>query len=229
MARRKKRLPKKVEGFERLARWIEDWVTEIPSGVHEDVVKRLKEFGIEWRTTMRKRTSSTGAFTGVHSSPTAPPKARTGFLSRRFHAEVKGDRLDTAEARLFNTAGIRAWVQEWGTKGRASDSPIADIRPKNKQFLTIPLEDALTKSGTPREGRNSIRDWPEGFFLRTGDANRLFFVQEGPGGQLEFLYRLTKGPIKLYPRLGMRKQYDKQTPKFIEDVLKILGDNAKPR
>jgi hypothetical protein len=88
---------------------------------------------------------------------------RTGQLARSIVGRaIKFEGLPALEVGQLRAGGTRVarygWTQEYGTKGLNPESPVQDIKPRNKKFLAVPQEPALTPTGVPRY--DSPRDYP---------------------------------------------------------------------
>lgn len=77
----------------------------------------------------------------------------------------------------------------------------ATIRPKNGQWLTVPLPNALNSRGLPIKRR--ARDWRDTFVLRSKRGNLLIFQKRGR--EIVPLYYLAR-QVRIPARLGMRQE-----------------------
>lgn len=87
-------------------------------------------------------------------------KIREGNLSKSITSEASliGG-LPGVRVGIFRGPALAyAGVQEFGTKGKAPDSPYPTIKPKNAKALAMPVGSALTPSGRVRYG--GPRDYP---------------------------------------------------------------------
>jgi hypothetical protein len=134
-----------------------------------------------------------GGSVGLHS--------RSGALRRGLVTKTKGsppsaNTLDAAVGWWQPTQAMKATVHEYG----------ATIRPKQRTYLTVPMEGALTKTGRPLFGFSPM-DWHDTFVWKS-KSGLLFIVQWQAGGdEIVPLYRLKKS-VYIPPRLGFRAMWD---------------------
>ena len=131
-------------------------------------------------------TSGAGTFPGTLSR-------RSGALSAslspsRISVNSSGEEVSVT----FPLTGI-AVVHETG----------ATIRPKNSQYLTIPLRAALDSRGVPLKAK--ARDWSDTFVARSKRGNLLIF-QKQPGGGIKPLYVL-KQSVTIPKRLAFKEAF----------------------
>lgn len=97
-------------------------------------------------------------------------RRRTGTLARSVAggSVVDGQQIGLRVGILKGPALAYAGPQEFGTKGKAPDSPYPTIRPVRKKFLTIPTDagGALTPAGVSRYV--TARDFPRALTLVRG-------------------------------------------------------------
>lgn len=123
-------------------------------------------------------------------------KRRTGGLARALDWEATGETLTDLNARIFFRGSgpggpLRlVWAHEHG----------ATIRPRRRQWLTVPLPEALTAAGVPR--RSSARAWENTFVQRSRRGNLLIFQKRGRG--IVPLYVLRKS-VEIPARLDFRQ------------------------
>lgn len=194
----------------------------------EGVLQAFRRDGISWSGKMRKSISGPLSLDGP-KRPSASLATRSGesglkgsFDSRVTHAGSLG----SIESRKFTTSPY-AITHELGT--RAAGGKIG-LRPKRARALTIPLEDAMTPSGVPREP--SARDWDDTFVFSTPEHTGSvlgFIVKEDPAqaGELLFLYLLFNGEPKIPPRLGMRETHEKGSRKRVDLVAEAIRSKMK--
>jgi hypothetical protein len=188
---------------------------KLPRGFHEATKKTLGVGLARFHANFTARRLST-------YSPGQSVGRRTGSLARSFTFETTGDRLSNLKGRVFfdrthltvGTIGgdpntTYAHAHEFG----------AVIRPKRARWLTIPIGEALTPAGV---ARGTIRDFPEGFFLRINEDSLegLFFVRE-VGDRLEFLFALRKR-VSIRPSLHFRDDWRA----FKAELVKILAQGT---
>jgi hypothetical protein len=163
--------------------------------------RRLTEAVTYARSTFRSAASTTPTATAV----------RTGALRAALSA-----RVDAAPRTVKGTLGYLsgdlayAGVQEGWPDGRAGTT----IRPKNAQYLTIPLPGALTASGVPR-GR--ARDFDNTFFARSRGGRLILFQRQGK--TIVPLFLLVK-EVYVPARPALRPTMDRYVPLIIDDLTK---------
>jgi len=175
------------------------------------VEEAFENIGLRWQSDMRQRVrSGSGRFDqgSVPFTRTGAPRSRSGTLRNSFEVRTKGRRLQTLTLQAFSTAGVVAWVQEFGTKGKNPSSPIATIRPKTAKFLTIPLPGALTPGGRLRKGARGARDFKNSFFVRKGSKLTLVQASGNYQDKITPIFSLVK-KVDLQPRLGMTETFSK--------------------
>ncbi len=205
---------------------------ELGNAITVAVREAFEDFGLRWTEAMKRRVRSGGGRFDRGSvgglSPGSPPRSRSGRLRNSFRSRIRGTKLRNVALSLFSTAGVVAWVQEFGTKGKEPGSPIATIRPKGDGWLTIPLPGALTAGGRLRKGAREARDFKNTFFVR-GKKGGLVLMQASGRFQDKItpIFRLVK-KVDLRARLGMRETFDKQVDRHLfrdlsDAVQKELG------
>ena len=95
------------------------------------------------------------------------------------------------------------------------------LTPSGAQYLTIPLDAALTSSGTPR--RKSARSWKDTFVARSRAGNLIIFQKRG--AVTVPLYVL-KPSVKLPPRLGVEDTLKEKFPYFLERLADRVAAQA---
>lgn len=144
-------------------------------------------------------------------------QTRTGALRRSFGFETRGEGL-ALELRVFSAGVPYANVQEYG----------GVIRPKNKRYLTIPLDDAKTPGGALKGGAKLVQrgnkyetaDGAPTFIFRSKRGN-LLIGSRARNGSLRLLYTL-KPSVTLKPRLGFRETFETTTRPFLEERMRRL-------
>lgn len=177
---------------------------KLPGAIDIETRKAFKEHGLAFREAMiRER------FTGFTTS--APREGgrnqnRTGTLRRSFGSEVvgglgKGTPLTLA---VFSSGVKYARMQEYG----------GEVRPKSSKYLTVPLPDAMTRSGVVRaSARELFQQYPDQMsVVRSPKSGQLFIVSDGKPGaknprgknaETKWLFVLKKS-VTIPPRLGFR-------------------------
>lgn len=148
---------------------------------------------------------------------------RTGNLARSFMFETTGDRLENLRGRVyFDSTHITV-----GTIGGDPNTTIAHVHefgsiitPKRAEWLTVPLEDALTPAGV---ARGSIQDFPDGRFidLNEDDLSGLFYVT-GPENNLSFLFALLK-QVEIKPSLHFREDWNANRTTMAKGIAKPVA------
>lgn len=116
---------------------------------------------------------------------------RTGELSRSIHFEVKGQQLNTLTLRIYSDSPY-AKIQEFG----------GTIKPKNAQWLAIPLDAVKTGTGVARGGP---RDYENTFFAKSKKGNLILFQKNE--GKVTPLFVMKK-EVTIPPRLGLHTTWD---------------------
>lgn len=88
----------------------------------------------------------------------------------------------------------------------------ANIKPKNGNFLTIPLNKKAKENGP--------RNIPDLFVIRA-DSGELFLVKEKGQEELEFYYWLARSVV-IPERSYIRSGFDDRLPKIEKEALKLL-------
>ena len=131
-------------------------------------------------------------------------RRRTGdTASKGFDFAIEGGTLDGMGLRVFGVLP-HLRVQEYGTVGAGGSLP--DIVPKRAQFLTIPLEAAMTAAGVARGTAREVgSEYDATFFSEdpseyTQGATSLILYGV-KGGEVVPLFSLVK-KVAIPPRLG---------------------------
>lgn len=185
--------------------------------------KEMRTFQVDWQRRMTRSIKGSNKPV-VRKSPSDPLSSRRGAagLKGSFTGRVMGSTLNDLEAQMFSTAGVVASVHEFGTKG--AGGTLDPIRPKRAQFLTVPLPAALTKSGRPKQGLETVGDWIEskGAFFFDNGTNILVVIDEGDHGDIIPLFVLKK-VVNIPPRLKMRETFESMLPKFSDSLDEAIG------
>lgn len=175
--------------------------------------------GERWKSTMTAKGRGPLSL-GTPKARSAELATRSGALGSSFYYRREPNGGASSSMVLGNFAPY-AKVHELGTVGAGGSLP--DIVPVNKKALTIPLEDALTPSGLPKEP--SARAWPDTFlWFSEDDRNGSgYIVREDPNneGELQFLYKLALR-VAIPPRLGMRTTFEAQITDLDADLRAAL-------
>lgn len=185
--------------------------------------REMRSFVVDWQRTMTR--SISGSKKPVfRKSPSDPLSSRRGAagLKGSFTGRVIGNSLDDLTGQMFSTAGVVANVHEFGTKG--AGGILDPIRPTRAQFLTIPLPAALTGSGRPKRGLETVGDWieNEGAFFFDSGTNLLLVIDEGDAGDIIPLFVLKK-EVNIPPRLKMRMTFESMLPAFADSLDEAIG------
>ncbi len=159
-----------------------------------------------------------GDFTKQRLSGAGPASvaARTNQLRGSAASRPFGSpsNLDSLGVR-FQLGTKYARLHEFGTQGAGGSLP--DIQPKNVQWLTIPVGDALTGAGTAPA---RARDFPGlSFIPRSADTALL---ADTHGGELNVLFILKKR-ISIPPRLHLISDWKKAVPSFRKRLSMVLA------
>lgn len=194
---------------------------KLPSAIDVEMRKAFNQHGLNFRASMIR-----DRFTGFTTS--APREGgrnqnRTGTLRRSFGSEVvgglgKGTPLTLA---VFSSGVKYARIQEYG----------GEVRPKSSKYLTVPLPDAMTRSGVVRaSARQLFQQYPDQMsVIRSPKSGQLFIVSDGKPGaknprgknaETQWLFVLKKS-VELKPRLGFRDQW--ASPKMRQDRANLFN------
>lgn len=144
---------------------------------------------------------------------TTPTKlaTRTGKLMRELRrggVVTGGPRIKDVEGRItIDAPGAR--INEYG----------GTIRPREGNYVFVPLPAALKSDGTPK--KLNPRQWSDTFIAESRNGNLLLFRRLGR--KLEPLYAL-KPQVKIRPRLGLVKQMKRGFPEFADRMLEAMFD-----
>ena len=195
---------------------------KLPSAIDVEMRKAFRQHGLNFRASMIR-----DRFTGFTTS--APREGgrnqnRTGTLRRSFGSEVvgglgKGTPLTLA---VFSAGVKYARIQEYG----------GEVRPKSSKYLTVPLPDAMTRSGVVRaSARQLFQQYPDQMsVIRSPKSGQLFIVSDGKPGaknprgknaETQWLFVLKKS-VELKPRLGFRDQW--ASPKMRQDRANLFNE-----
>ena len=159
-----------------------------------------------------------------------PRPERLGVRTGALRSSVKSMAVAESPGLLeggvrFGTAYARAHV---GPKGQ-----VTTIKPGTAKYLTIPLPDAMTRSGVPRGSARSGM-WGETFFYRSKKGKLILFgkriVQKGKGagqmrGEVVPLFLLVK-QVKIKSRVHPEEILAWEKPKMIA-AFRNIGVNLK--
>lgn len=157
----------------------------------DDIGKIMKKFPKEFKKGKDTALFRIGLQMKSDASRLAP--VRSGDLGRSidFYPKTPGAMGNYVRV---GTNKIYARVQDYG----------GTIRPKSSQYLTIPLP------GT----RGRIRDYPNGFFIRSKKGNVVFVEQKGKG--------------QLKPRFVLKKSVNiKGKPYLSKAYMKMVNGQAR--
>lgn len=190
---------------------------KMPDQLAANLQKHLGDYG-RWFATNRMPRQVNSAMRGSR-----------GRLAGSFRSRISGKKINTIRMRVF-TASKYAAIQEFG----------GTIRPKNRQWLTIPMPAVLTKTGRARGSAGDYYDEPGHTWVqRDPDDGQLYIWRQseakGRGKvlayKIEKLFRLVKS-VTLKPRLGFRKTFEDERPGYLQALEKAtresLMDFGKP-
>lgn len=155
--------------------------------------------------------------------------ARTGALRRSVIGRAEQTRLGPGlrVGILSGPALAYAGIQEYGTRGKAPDSPYPTIVPKRAKALTIPTDRAKTGAGVARGAGVSARTWPEELvfipFRKGNIVGGLFVkreVSEGVRGGAVFLLATQ---VDLPARRYLRTGFGKYLPELSAELNKAIA------
>ncbi len=131
---------------------------------------------------------------------------RSGRLVRsvRQSVKVKGSKVENVEGRIGTPGIVYGRMHEFGGK----------IRPKKAKYLTVPLDAALNKDGTPK--KKSAREWDNSFVAKSKKGNLIIFQRRA--GKIIPLYVL-KEEVTIPPRLKMGETLRSQLPFFVDRTM----------
>jgi hypothetical protein len=133
-------------------------------------------------------------------------RRRTGALARSYTHEVtlSADNviLDVGLIRPEEKVLEYALTQEFG----------ATIEPREADWLTIPLPDALTEAGVPR---GTARDFEDTFFHETDDGN--LYLMQRRGDEVVALFKLVKS-VTVPARPALEPARQRFEPELIERI-----------
>jgi hypothetical protein len=158
------------------------------------------EAGLVLLATWQRRLAGTGTGDTLRS--------RTGNTRRQLRVSAPRTRGDDAFV-VVGAAGTSGRILRAHEEGKT-------IRPRLRQWLTIPMGAAKTRAGV---ARGPARSFPDAFFVRgRGGGQRLFIVREktkGAGkGSLELLFVLVKR-VKLPKRRTAEASKREAEPKIV--------------
>ncbi len=219
---------------------VEGLFDKTPQALFGRLRSDLRAAAIEWEKGIQGRLRGPLPGPGRRSNTL---HRRTGALARSMRQNVGGRSLPSLNMRLSSAGVPYARLHELG----------GVITPKRAKFLTIPMPDNMTPAGVTRKSaRAALSEGRTGagrfgvIFLRTRKG--LFIVRTGARRRIssalgqtrvnkhgrtvsknttrkdtfEFLFRLVKR-VKVDPRLGFFKTWDKQVPKLRRNLADSLG------
>ena len=154
-------------------------LSDLPKKIATKLSRAMRIYGLDF--IRRIKTQSFGGRPNL--------QRRTGELSRSFNMEITGSALNDLTLRVFSRSPY-AKIQEYG----------GTIRPKNAQWLAIPLDAAKTGAGVARGGP---RDYQNTFFATSKKGNLILFQKDAGGGIIPLF--VMKKEVTIPPRLGMRQ------------------------
>lgn len=175
-----------------------------PKKVQVMLKAEIKALLDEVATEMERRHS--GTFKSVDDkAPSLAMRSGEAVKSIRRSIVISGRSLADTQGQIGGLPHLKA--HEFG----------ATIRPKNSQYLTIPLPAALDKRGLPK--KQKARDWDRTFISRSSKGRLLIWRRLGR--RIIPLYLLV-GPgespdhVKIPARLGMVKATQDRMSKFAD-------------
>lgn len=192
---------------------LKQWAARAPEVVRKVLLDELRKFFLFFLEDLREQRLSGN-----------PVHVRTGALRRDGIASSSEIQPDLFEGRAIFTLPYAA-TQEYGDPER---------RPKNSQFLAIPLPAALTASGVPRYPsplRQSLKAEFETVFARRSQhgtgALILFGKHQKTDKELIALFVL-KRSVSIPARMGARALLEKQLPALSTTILVRLAQELGP-
>lgn len=158
------------------------------------------------------REIKTNRFVRYHRGQSAKLKIRTGNLRASVGYEVKGSAIDSLTLGLRATSP-QALIQETG----------GTVRPTRRQYLTIPLDAALTPAGA-LSGKYLLRQVGKKWVTDAGPT----FIRKGvifaasAGGQVVPIYVLKKS-VRIPPRFDFVRTFKRVTIPFVEKELQRVA------
>lgn len=205
--------------FEALAARLGARAEKVAQAIGLEVERAFDRAGERWKAAMTGRVRGPLVLSGAKSRG-EDLATRSGALGAGFY--YRRDPGGGARSRMvLGNSAAHARVHEYGTVGAGGELP--DIVPVTARALTIPLEDAMTPSGMPKEP--SARDWPDTFLWYGEDKGDGlgYIVREDPddAGELQFLYKLVDR-VAIPPRLGMRSTFAQQFPELDRELVAAI-------
>jgi len=213
---------------------VEKALAAIPGRKTTKIMRRaLNEIGFEHSNWMKRR-----RFVPYRGrSPRNKLQTRTGGLRRSIGHKTKGSNLGNLQVRMF-VGAKHGHIHETG----------GTIRPKRRQWLTVPTKAALTKGGA-LSGRYRIRTGWHAASTRAGSSRGAYETDAGPtfifkgksgglfigirkrdgttikvrGGSPKAFYVLKKS-VHISPRLGFKIEFNKHTKRYIVRRIGQAGD-----
>lgn len=138
--------------------------------------------------------------------------------SGRLHSSIRGKKPRVYRDKISGgiQLGTRYAATHFGPKGK-----VKTIRPKNKQYLTIPLKEAMTARGVVRGSARSGR-FANTFIQRSGAGNLIIFGQATKRGGITPLFVL-KREVKVKTRIHPKDIFDHIKPRMKKDLQKELA------
>lgn len=182
---------------------------DIEVGARKRITPLIKQALLSYlkRTAVIVATRNSRPYPGGTSASSLGRRSGTAFQSIHDSVRVTGG------AQNLNT--LKGYIG--GVGYLATHEFGAVIRPRNGQYLTVPLPAALNADGTPK--RRSARMWNDTFVARSRAGNLLIFQKDG--ARIIPLYVL-KTEVRIPPRLGMSLTLDNGAFKFIEECLRLV-------
>ncbi len=147
-------------------------------------------------------------------------KKRSGMLKKSIQESVTGSNFDTLRASIYSAQGagskevLYAPVHEFGTGNEPIKPKKAYKKVRGGPYLNIPVGANLTLGGSMRKSAKTV--FKEGGKLGGKDGFGVYLK-----GVKMFL--LTKGPIHLKPKLGMRDAAEAEIPTLLSNLADVIG------
>lgn len=182
---------------------------QAPQALYDRLRSRLDKYTLWFATNKMARQATTNM------------DRRTGALARSFNRTAQGKNMGDVRWTIYTTSKY-ARIHEFG----------GDVTPKSKQYLSVPLDAAMTKTGRTRGSAPSY-GYEKTFvaevngkpivFRRTGKKRPAGWKPGQPDPTIQALFLLVK-KVTLAPRLGFFATWDKEKPGWAAEVAKAVDE-----
>lgn len=193
-----------------------------------------RDLGVAWAGTAKKASPAVRAYLDHVAQDLAETHGGAWSPNQRGDSEVLLRRSGKAVNSILRS--VRVTGTTWSTlKGVIGGVGYLYVHEyggtikKTDGMMAIPLPAALTSSGMKR---TQTRHWKNTFVAMSRNGNLIIFQRRGTGRTRHIvpLY-LLRSSVKIRPRLGMRRELERQIPYFLEqaadlivsDVIKQMG------